>query len=81
MENNKLMTFVKDVCREAGFDSKTVNVLDYDLDRIYLAVDSESNNYNIRTWNIRDNAIRYSLFELVEDCGKTIIKSKNYFIN
>ena len=81
MEKIELMAFVNDVCKEAGFDSKTVKVLDYDLDRIYLAVDCESNNYNIRMWDIRDNVIRYSLFELIGDCGKAIIESKNYFFN
>lgn len=81
MENNKLMAFVNDVCNEAGLNNKTVKVIDVDLDRIYLSVDSESNNYNIRMWDIRPNVIRYSLFELVGNCGKAIVNSKNYFFN
>lgn len=81
MVNNELLTFVLSVCNEAGFDIEKVNIIDYDLKRVYLAVDSESNNYNIRLWDILPNAIRYSLFELVKDSGKPIIESQYYFFN
>ena len=81
MGNNELFTFVSSVCNKAGFDMEKVKIIDYDLKRVYLAVDSESNNYNIRLWDILPNAVRYSLFELVDDCGKPIIKSQYYFFN
>lgn len=81
MVNNELLTFFSYVCNKAGFDMEKVKIIDYDLKRVYLAVDSESNNYNIRLWDILPNAIRYSLFELVKDCGKPIIESQYYFFN
>lgn len=81
MVNKELLAFVSSVCDKAGFDMEKVKIIDYDLKRVYLAVDNESNNYNIRLWDMLPNAIRYSLFELVEDCGKPIIESQYYFFN
>ena len=81
MVNNELLDFVSYVCNKAGFDMEKVKIIDYDLKRVYLAVDSESNNYNIRLWDIHPNVIRYSLFELVKDYGMPIIEIQYYFFN
>ena len=42
--NKEVIAFVEYVMCAAGIDNSTVTVLDFDLDRVYLAVDSTENN-------------------------------------
>lgn len=55
---------VRYVMDKVGIDFSKVSILDYDIDRIYLAVDSTENNYNIRCWDISANYVSYTLYEL-----------------
>lgn len=73
-----MLDTINHVMREANITIDRVKILDYELDRIYLAVDGEENNYNIRIWNIDDQAIRYSLFYFDQDNTEEILKSRYY---
>lgn len=75
--NKEVSAFVEYVMRAAGIDNRTVTVLDFDLDRVYLAVDSTENNYTIRMWNIAEDGIRYSLYK-TGDITEEILKSQYY---
>ena len=46
-------------------------IKDWDLDRVYLDVDSTQDDYTIRMWNITDDDIRWTLFKTIweEDGG------------
>lgn len=59
----KLEAFVQHVLSRTDIDAKTVTILDFDLDRVFLAIDSTENNYAIRTWNIDENGIVYTLYK------------------
>lgn len=73
--------FVKEVMEKAGIDINRVCILDNDLSRIYLAVDGNENNYNIRMWNIKEQCIEYTLFKLLEDYGEEVIKGEYFYTN
>lgn len=74
-----LYEFVDCVVSHAGLKEKgDYKILDYDLDRIYLAVNGNENNYTIRTWDIREDYIRYSVFENLENCGREIVSCQVY---
>ena len=75
--NKEVIAFVEYVMCAAGIDNRTVTVLDFDLDRVYLAVDSTENNYTIRMWNIGEDGIRYSLFK-DGDITEEVLKSQYY---
>ena len=75
--NKEVIEFVGYVMAAANIDRKAVSILDYDLDRVYLAVDSTENNYTIRMWNIGENGIRYSLFK-DGDTTEEVIRSQYY---
>ena len=75
--NKEVSAFVEYVMRAAGIDNRTVTVLDFDLDRVYLAVNSTENNYTIRMWNIDESGIRYSLFK-DGDITEEVIRSQYY---
>lgn len=75
--NKEVNAFVEYVMYAAGIDNRTVTVLDFDLDRVYLAVDSKENNYTIRMWNIGEDGIRYSLFK-DGDITEEVLKSQYY---
>ena len=75
--NKEVIAFVEYVMCAAGIDNSTVTVLDFDLDRVYLAVDSTENNYTIRMWNIGEDGIRYSLYK-DGDITEEILKSQYY---
>ena len=66
---NKFVNYVIDT---ANINSENVKILDYDLDRVYLAIDSEENNYNIRMWNITNDYIQFTLYKLVDDHGEDV---------
>ena len=70
--NKEVSAFVEYVMRAAGIDNRTVTVLDFDLDRVYLAVDSTENNYDIRTWNIDECGITYTLFKFGEEVERIL---------
>lgn len=70
--SNNVTKFVNYVIELACIDSSFVNILDMDLDRIYLSVNSTKNNYTIRTWDITDNGIRFTLFKY-EESAKEIV--------
>lgn len=70
----KILEFVEYVKNTSALKGKNVDLIFFDLDRVYLAVDSTENNYNIRMWNINEKGIRYSLFKDSEE----IIKSNYY---
>lgn len=73
--NETIMNIVNYIMGEANINADTVKVLDYDADNIYLAIDSDNNNYNIRTWNINDTCIRYSLFRFEDGYAEEVIES------
>ena len=75
--NKEVIAFVEYVMCAAGIDNSTVTVLDFDLDRVYLAVDSTENNYTIRMWNIGEDGICYSLYK-DGDITEEILKSQYY---
>jgi len=75
--NKEIIDFVKYVVSEANIDNDNITILDFDLDRVYLAVDSKENNYTIRMWNISEYGIRFSLYKDGE-IAEEIIKSKYY---
>lgn len=75
--NREVIDFVNYVMCAAGIDSTKVSILDYDLDRVYLAVNSTENNYTIRMWNIGENGIRYSLYK-DGDITEEVLKSQYY---
>lgn len=64
--------FVNYVMRMANVAMDEVKILDYDLDRVYLAVNGTENNYNIRMWNITDDYIQFTLYKLIEDHGEEV---------
>lgn len=65
--------FVNYVMEMANISITNVKILDYDLDRVYLSVNSNENNYNIRMWNITDDYIQFTLYKLVEDYGEELV--------
>lgn len=74
-----LYEFVDCVASHAGLKKKGgYEILDYDLDRVYLAVNSNENNYTIRTWDIREDYILYSVFENTAEGGKEIVSCQVY---
>ena len=75
--NKEVIEFVEYVMEIASIDRRTVSILDFDLDRVYLAVNSTENNYTIRMWNIDESGIRYSLFK-DGDITEEVIRSQYY---
>lgn len=75
--SKEIIDFVKYVVCEANIDTDNISILDFDLDRVYLAIDSKENNYTIRMWNISEYDIRFSLYKNGE-ITEEIIKSKYY---
>ena len=75
--NKEVIEFVGYVMESASIDRRTVSILDFDLDRVYLAVNSTENNYTIRMWNIDKSGIRYSLFK-DGDITEEVIRSQYY---
>ena len=70
--NNKIQEFVKNVLSASPINYNDYKILDVDLSRVYLAIDSDVNNYNIRMWNISNSHIDFTIFKLVEDHGETV---------
>lgn len=70
--NQIVVSLTKEALEVSELDFETCEILDYDGDRIYLAIDSKVNNYDIRTWDIREDYISYTVFRLVEDHGEDI---------
>ena len=62
-ENEIIINFVNNVLDYASIYYSDIYILDSDLDRIELAIDSEWNNYTIRMWNIDDDGIRFTLYK------------------
>jgi len=52
-----------------GADHK-YDVVDWDLDRVYL--ENNETEMIIRTWNITEAYVDWTLFEIVNDSGKEI---------
>ena len=75
--NKEVIEFVEYVMEIASIDRRTVSILDFDLDRVYLAVNSTENNYTIRMLNIDESGIRYSLFK-DGDITEEVIRSQYY---
>ena len=75
--SRQVKEFVDYVLCAADVKYTNAKIIDYDCDRIYLAIDSMENNYIIRTWNVNEYGIRYSLFEYGE-VVKEIIESQYY---
>lgn len=70
--DKKLEAFVQHVLSRADIDAKTVTILDFDLERVFLAIDSTENNYDIRTWNIDECGITYTLFKFGEEVERIL---------
>ncbi|MGG4434530.1 hypothetical protein AAXE64_08210 [Priestia megaterium] len=47
------------------FEGKEVAIEDWDLDRIYVTYEGEE--YTIRTWNITDSKVDWTLFKSVDN--------------
>lgn len=78
--SKEVVEFIEYVLTAADLKCKSWKVLDIDNDNIYLAVDSETNNYNIRLWNIYDNTIlEYSLYKFGVG-AEAIFRNKFYII-
>lgn len=75
-----LLDFVDYVVSAAALDSEDVNIIDYDLGRIYLAINSSQNNYNIRMWNANEEGILFSLYKNVGNTVEDIIPISYYKI-
>lgn len=73
--NETILNIVDYVIGEANINADIIKVLDYDLDRIYLSIDSNDNNYNIRLWDINDTCVRYSLFKFENENTEEVIQS------
>lgn len=73
-----LQEFTIYVMSKAGLLNERWKVIDYDLGRIYLAVNGEENNYTIRLWEVRENYILYSLFENIELSAVELIQGQEY---
>ncbi len=58
--NSNVLCFAEEVLNRAQVKYSEALCKDYDLDRVYLRVDDD--NYTIRTWNIDDKGIRFSLY-------------------
>ena len=67
--NNTVEVFAKYVAKSTGLDADKIEVLDYDLDRVYCSYNGAE--YNIRMWNITNEEVRaYALFRMVSN-GKS----------
>lgn len=75
--SRQVKEFVDYVLCAANVKYTNVEIIDFDCDRVYLAIDSIENNYMIRMWNVNEYGIRYSLFEYGE-VVKEIIESQYY---
>ena len=74
--------FAKYVILSAGMDEKMVEVLDYDLDRIYL--NYNGTEYIIRMWSITSEEVKeYTLYRIVYDgrCshGERVFAGEHYY--
>jgi hypothetical protein len=79
--SKEVIEFIEYVLTAADLKCKPWKVLDIDNDNIYLAVDSETNNYNIRLWNIYANTIiEYSLYKFEGVEAEAIFRNKFYII-
>ena len=58
--NSNIIRFTEIILEKAKLDYDEAEILDFDLDRIYLKIDSE--RYSIRMWNIDEKGIIYSVF-------------------
>ena len=67
-----MVPFVETVLTGADLIEKGYEILDYDSERIYLAVGSKEYNYNIRIWNVDSGKIEFTFFKPVED-GQMIV--------
>lgn len=77
--NKEVIKFVEYVMEVANIDNRKVSILDFDLDRVYLAIDSAENNYIIRMWNINDSGIRYSLYKDGDTVEEILISQYYHF--
>ena len=59
---NELAFFIFHAIATTKPDLEEFRIVDYDADRIYLTVDSDTVNYIIRMWNINEESIVYSVF-------------------
>ena len=71
--NGSIVNFVEKVFEQSGTTYEEVIIKDYDLDRIYLLVDGKT--YCIRTWDINEKGIRYSLFKELKNYGEELYHS------
>lgn len=70
--NKKLVAFVQHVLSRTDIEAKTITILEFDLERVFLAIDSTENNYFIRTWNIDECGITYTLFKVGDEVERIL---------
>lgn len=56
------MFFVLHAISHAKKDIERFEIIDYDLDRIYLKVNTDHGQYIIRTWDITEELINYTVY-------------------
>ena len=77
--DNLMKDFTAFVMKQAKIEDYKIR--DYDIDRVYLDVGGETDNYTIRMWNMTKTFIVFSLFRMENDCGKEVLSSQIYRIN
>ncbi|MGE7748839.1 hypothetical protein [Lysinibacillus fusiformis] len=75
----QLPPVVYDLVKEVVGANHKYDVVDWDLDRVYL----ENNEIEmiIRTWNITETYVDWTLFEIVNGCGKEISEGTYFYIS
>ena len=63
--NSNVLKFAEFALEKAKVKYNQGVCQDYDLDRVYLDIDGKE--YDIRTWNINEKGIRYSVFDCSGD--------------
>lgn len=80
--NENVNRFAKYVALSAGMDENRVEVLDYDLDRVYLSYNGTE--YNIRMWSITSEEVQaYTLYRMVSEGrashGEEVFAGEHYY--
>lgn len=83
MMNENVNRFAKYVANSAGLDADKIEVLDYDLDRVYCSYNGTE--YNIRMWSITNEEVRdYTLYRMVSDGrgshGEAVYHGEHYYL-
>ena len=72
-----MIKFVEKVLKTAKIKYDKYEIADWDLDNIWLDINDKE--YSIRTWNINEDGIRFTLFVDVKDSDKTSHGEELYY--